>query len=124
MSGASTEGSALVWLFAIVVSSCASASKPEPRDVADANDTGRTVGASNGLEREVLSAMPTLSEGKPKQLAGANVVAQSAYSAASGRLCRRVVMTTASAVKQRLACTNGDGWFFVPDVFAESERRE
>jgi len=86
--------------------------------VADANDTGRSVGARSNVEREVLKAIPSLPSSKPQQVAGATVVAEPAYPAASGRTCRAFSINAKNNPEgHRLACTNGGAWFFVPDVF-------
>jgi hypothetical protein len=49
------------------------------------------------------------------------VVADGAYTAASGRTCRALTMGTAGKNARRLACHNGGSWYFVPDVFSNAE---
>jgi hypothetical protein len=102
---------------------CASDPKPSARDAADAADTGRVLPARNPSEQTILQHAGTLPAGVPRSLGGATVVAGAAYnSAASGRICRtlRIGPATQSAKplqsSQRLACTDGQAWFFVPDV--------
>jgi hypothetical protein len=104
---------------AIGLAACASAPPASPRDVADSNDTGRSVNARSNIEKEVLKAIPSLASSKPQQVAGATVVAEPAYVAASGRTCRALSINAQSKADRghRLACTNGGAWFFVPDVF-------
>jgi hypothetical protein len=67
----------------------------------------------------VLKALVSLPSGKPQQVAGATVVAEPAYVAASGRTCRALSINATNRVdpRHRLACTNGGAWFFVPEVF-------
>ncbi len=116
-------------LCALTLMGCAGAPPPEPRAIEDANDTGRTVDARSGAETEVLRAVPTLPVRQPRRIAGLVVTADSAYSAASGRTCRALSINPAAnkpsqGSTQRLACTSGDAWFFVPDVFGETDETE
>lgn len=117
MGCASTKGAALA--CALGLAACASPPPASARDVADANDTGRAVGARSNVEREVLKAIPSLPSSKPQQVAGATVIAEPAYVAASGRTCRAISLDSKSKAesRHRLVCTNGGAWFFVPDVF-------
>lgn len=73
----------------------------------------------------MLSALPTLPSGQPRRVAAATVVAEPAYTAASGRTCRAVQLSSATSTRtsHRLACTSGRDWFFVPDVFGADEAR-
>jgi hypothetical protein len=105
-------------LLAVAVA-CAAAPGPSARDVADANDTGRTVGAQSEGERALLGQLGGLPSGTPRRIGEVAVVAEPAYAAASGRTCRVVRVSTSREPKprSRLACNNGSGWFFVPDVF-------
>jgi hypothetical protein len=108
--------------LALVLSGC---SRPvvEARAAADANDTGAKLGPRNELERAVLQALSSLPAGKPSKVGGAVVVAETAYTAASGRTCRSLnISSAASAGKtsHRLACVNGGSWFFAPDVFGSA----
>jgi hypothetical protein len=91
----------------------------EPRAVADANDTGATLAPRNDVERAVLKAVSSLPTGAPSRVAGATVVAEAAYTAASGRTCRSLSINNppGSQSVYRLACANGGSWFFAPDVF-------
>ncbi len=92
------------------------------RDVADANDTGRTVTPQTANERLLLQQISALPNGRPSRIGHANVVADAAYNAASGHTCRALRLTPSGArtPDHRLACTDGRGWFFVPDVFAST----
>lgn len=100
---------------------CSSGPVPSPRDVADANDTGRTLDARSATERALLVEAASLPSGTQRRVGGATVVADAAYAAASGRTCRVLHITEAAAkVMDRLACSDGKSWFFVPDVFGAS----
>lgn len=103
---------------ALCVLGCGSAPKPAPRDAADANDTGGTVPARNPNEQTILQQLDRLPAGVPRSFGNATVVADAAYtSAASGRTCRALrIGQDKQAARQRLACTEGQAWFFVPDV--------
>lgn len=98
---------------------CASARPPSDRDIADANDTGRTLTADTAAERELLRRLPQLRAGTPQSIGEDSVVAEPAYTAASGRTCRALWLTSGKAgnTSHRVACSNGSEWFFVPDVF-------
>jgi hypothetical protein len=113
----------VVALLGMVALSIACSSRPmtSARDVADANDTGRTVNASSAAERAVLAVLSSLPSGSPKVVSGLTVLAQAPYSAASGRTCRALNVRPEGTDKAsaRLACSNdGKSWFFVPAVLA------
>jgi hypothetical protein len=105
--------------WSLVLMACSSAPKPSPRDVEDANDTGRAVTAASESERELLQQAAGLPVGAPRRVGNATVVSEAAYAAASGRTCRALHVTEAGSGKtaHRLACSDGKGWFFEPDVF-------
>lgn len=98
---------------------CSSAPAPSARDVVDANDTGRTLSGSSEGERALLARVAKLPSGSAQHVGGASVVAEQPYAAASGRTCRALHISAAPArpAQHRLACSNGESWFFVPDVF-------
>jgi hypothetical protein len=101
---------------------CASSPPLSPRDVADANDTGRTLAPTNQSERELLQRIPQLPAGPAQRIGDDVVVVEAAYAAASGRTCRAVRLTASKTGKtsHRVACNGGGSWFFVPDVFGGS----
>ena len=100
---------------------CSRAASLNPRDVADANDTGSTLAAKNEREQSVLRELPSLASGVPHQIAGAAVVADAPYQSASGRTCRAVHISSGrSSDDARLACGDGKVWFFVPGVFGDA----
>ena len=68
-------------------------------------------------ERELLARMDEVPSNEPVRFAGQVFVVEPAYTAASGRSCRSV-RVDADAVELKLACEQGAGWVFVPDVFA------
>ena len=98
---------------------CSSVRQPTARDVADANDTGRTVPAVSATERQVLDRVAGLPSGVATKIGDATVNAEAPYAAASARSCRALHITS-SASRQplhRVACNEGRAWFFVPDIF-------
>jgi hypothetical protein len=103
---------------------CTSQPRAEPRDVADATDTGRTLPAHTQLEQALLRALPTLPNGQPRQVAGATIVADAQYTAASGRTCRPVSIQASGKSLARLACHADGAWYFVPDVFGTADAVE
>jgi hypothetical protein len=105
----------------VLAVACGSAAPPNARDVADANDTGRTVGARSESERALLGELTSLPSNAPRRFRDATVVAEPPYAAASGHTCRAVHVTTPKAAVHRLACGDGKNWFFVPDVFGSSD---
>jgi hypothetical protein len=105
----------------LAVAGCASQSQGEPRDVADANDTGRSLPAQTRLEQDVLLALPSLESGRSRPVGNAVVVAEQAYTAASGRTCRALSIGVGGKNLARLACHSGGTWYFVPDVFGQVE---
>ena len=109
-------------LGALVLASvlaCSSAPAPSARDVADANDSGRTLVAQTASERELLKRVARLPNNGSQRVGTLAVVAEPTYQAASGRQCRALHITAAAgqAMTHRLACTGGGSWVFVPDVF-------
>jgi len=99
---------------------CSSVPPPSARDVADANDTGRALTAQSEAERAVLGHVASLPTDSPRRIGGLTVRAERPYPAASGRTCRTLHLSAAPGVtpSARLACSDGNKWFFVPDVFA------
>lgn len=89
-------------------------------DAADANDTGRVLQANGESERAVLSQLDTFPTGPARRVGNLTVRAESPYPAASGRICRELHLFWGQAgmPRDRLACSNGAAWFFVPDVLA------
>jgi hypothetical protein len=111
------EGIDAVAVAVLLLMSCSGPPPLSARDAADATDTGRTIAASDANERAVLDAVSTLPVGVPRRLGGVNVVADAPYSAASGRTCRALhVAADHERGRDRLACTDGVRWFFVPEV--------
>lgn len=102
-------------------SACAAQPQPNPRDVADANDTGGRLAPSGEGERALLRQLPKLPSGAPQRVGAVSVLAEPPYQAASGQTCRALHLTQAKASdRHRLACTDGKSWFFVPDVFGSN----
>jgi hypothetical protein len=96
--------------------------QPTARDVADANDTGRTVPAASVTERQVLDRVAGLPNGTATQIGDATVSAEAPYAAASARSCRALhIMSNGSKQSlHRVACNDGRAWFFVPDIFGSA----
>jgi hypothetical protein len=118
-----TRAVGLVSLMPLITffSACAAQPQPSPRDVADANDTGRRIAPSNEGERAILHRLQQLPSGAPQHVGNVTVLAEQPYHAASGQTCRPVHVTEAkSAARHRLACSDGKSWFFVPDIFGNN----
>jgi len=114
-------GLAFFMSFMASLSACAAQPQPSPRDVADANDTGRRLPPSGEADRTLLRQLAKLPSGAPQRVGDALVVAEPAYQAASGQTCRALHVTQAKAsALHRLACSDGKTWFFVPDVFGSN----
>jgi hypothetical protein len=111
---------ALASLAAVLA--CSARPVASARDMADANDTGATLEGRTEDERAVLAQLPRLPTGKPQRVRGTSVVADEPYEAASGRRCRTLHLQDGAQPNftDRLACTNGKQWFFVPNVFGPS----
>lgn len=126
MGRRAAEGSKLSLVALLLPLACSSGLQPGARDLADANDTGRSVDAKSHDERALLARLSTLPSGKPERVGTATIVAEPAYTAASGRTCRALQLTQGpgSVSRPRLACSKGDAWFFVPDVFESDTTQE
>jgi len=114
-----TEPSWSLLPLALLTVACSSVRQPTARDVADANDTGRTLPAVSEPERQVLSRVAGLPNDTASRVGEASVIAEAPYTAASGRSCRALHITSGASRQplHRVACTDGGTWFFVPDVF-------
>lgn len=108
----------LTWLCA-----CSRTPEVSARDAADANDTGRVLEAKGDSERAVLAQLGSFPSGAARRVGDITVSAEPPYPAASGRTCRSLHVSSghAGARQDRLACTDGKSWFFVPDVFARGK---
>jgi hypothetical protein len=124
--GARFIGAGFGILLATALLGCSSSPRTNPRDAADANDTGRKLVPSSESERALLREVMTLPNGAPKRIGHDTVVADAAYQAASGRTCRALRVTSGPEQRaaQHLACTDGRAWFFVPDVFGSNQSAE
>ena len=109
-------------VLAVLLNACSAQRPPSARDVADANDTGRTLSPQTANERLVLQQLSQLPNGTARRIGDASVVAEAPYDAASGHICRALQLTPSKTrtTDHRLACTDGRGWFFVPNVFAST----
>ncbi len=114
-----------MFLTALLIA-CSSEPMTSPRDAADANDTGRRLAPNGQTERALLSALPSLPSGNERRIGDASVIAEPPYGAASSRTCRALHITQGPTRKtsHRLACTDGSGWFFVPDIFGSNAAPE
>ena len=119
MDGRATERRWSALLLLLLPLACSSVRQPTARDVADANDTGRTVAAVSATERQVLSRVAGLPSGIATRIGDATVNAEAPYAAASARSCRALHITLSASQQtlERVACNDGRVWFFVPDVF-------
>jgi hypothetical protein len=107
------------WLVGGAVVACGSASPmPTPQEAKDAHDTGTRLGASSPMEESVLAALESMPANQPRQFGDVSVTGRAPYHAASGRRCRSVLFArSGDAAPDRVACTDGKAWFFVPNVF-------
>jgi hypothetical protein len=113
-------------VFGVVVlalsAACAS-STPKGADaqmLTDAADRGGRLEPASDAERAVLQQLDALAPDQPRDSGTTTIVAGPEYEAASGRRCRAVHVTISKsrASQTRLACRDGNGWFYVPDVLA------
>ena len=119
MDGRATERHWSSLALLLLPLACSPVRQPTARDVADANDTGRTVPAVNATERQVLDKVAALPSGVATHVGDATVSAEAPYAAASARSCRALHITLSASQQplHRLACSDGGAWFFVPDIF-------
>lgn len=109
-------------VFAVLACACSTPLTGSARDIADANDKGRTLSPKSAHERLVLQQVASLPSGTAKRIGNGSVVADTPYDAASGHTCRALEMTPENTqkIRHRLACTDGRGWFFVPEVLGDA----
>ena len=75
-------------------------------------------------EARILAAIPNMKPGAIAALGELTYVTGRTYTAASGRKCRPVTLTRGMSERTRIACANGQQWFFSPEVFAADFNRE
>jgi hypothetical protein len=69
-------------------------------------------------EAQLLAELDSLPEGSTRQVNGKLVTVGESYEAASRRRCRPLYVAAAETPTEgRLACHDGQGWFYVPQVF-------
>jgi hypothetical protein len=118
-------------LLAVIISALAAACASSPAKGADAQmltdaaDRGRTIEPGSDAERTVLQQLDHLAPDQPRTVGTTTVIAGREYAAASGRRCRTVHITDSKshASQRHLACRDGNGWFYVPDVLPVAAAR-
>lgn len=101
---------AIAALVALGVVACGSA------EIVPESPGGR-VDAADDAERQLLAEAERLPAGKKTTVAGMTVIADEPYHAASGNTCRWLSISAGDGPgARRLACSDGAGWFFAPDV--------
>ncbi len=112
------------WLIFWSFSATAACASPPPKSPGDDPAAhikgGGRVDPANATEERLLTKLGTLPTGSAVIVDQLSVVAEAPYSSASGRLCRRLVITERSGSKNshtRLACRDDKVWFFAPEVF-------
>lgn len=101
------------------VGSACSSHEPEarsPEDVVATEHPGRLEPTSPG-EKQLLERLDTLGSEETLAVDGSSVTAETSYWSASGNECRRASFVSGNERRERLACRDEAGWFFVPDVF-------
>lgn len=97
---------------------CGGSQEPSERDIWYTTSLRPgTVDPETQGERELLARMERVPVSQPVTFAGQTFVVDAPYAAASGRLCRSVRVEGGREVALKLACEEGSGWVFVPDVF-------
>lgn len=108
---------AVVWFMTV---GCGSARQGAgPREPTPVVGDG-TAEAASPAEEKVLTELDAWPPAAKKTIDSLEVIAEAPYAAASGKTCRRLVMTSTRpprSSKTRLACQSGDRWGFVPSVF-------
>jgi hypothetical protein len=103
--------------LALALMSC-SGSAPPPETAAAPARAGGTIPPANSAEKEILLRIDQMPARAAVRVQGLTVIADYPYVAASGRTCRRITQTSSSgASAERLACSDGRTWFYVPTVF-------
>jgi len=109
---------ALIGLTGVNLAGCG-ASQEQPI-AAPAPVGGGTAEAGSPAEEKVLERLADMPPSKSQRIGELAVLAEAPYTAASGKTCRRVTLTKAAAPRSsrtRLACSDGEAWQYVPDVF-------
>ncbi|ACY18431.1 hypothetical protein [Haliangium ochraceum] len=112
----------LVMLAAVLVA-CGGAG--HTRGVPEGLSADRALEPGDEVERETLRRLPELAPGQAVEIAGATVVAEAPYQAASRRICRALSIRAGDAPRALLACHDAEGpWFLAPPVFPVANGEE
>jgi hypothetical protein len=100
-------------IAAILIAGCGGAA-------AAPQNTGNKGEPGSKAEQLALGAVEGLAPGASSIVGDLELRAEPAYSSASGRLCRWLLLTPRGrgAARRRLACKDGAAWFYAPDVLA------
>jgi len=92
---------------------------PDERGLTDSRDHGGRATPQSGTDEQLLSRVGELPADRAVTVGDKKYIVGPTYSAASGRTCRYVseLGKRDSPAHRQLACTEGGGWFFAPDVF-------
>lgn len=75
----------------------------------------------------VLMQLASMKSGDRVNVGGMTIDAGETYTAASGSLCRHVMVSGGQDVaggRRRVVCNNGQNWFFSEDVFLTGSSRD
>ena len=91
---------------------------PDRQGVEDSHDAGGRVAPVSGEDQQLLERLGEMPSEGSVQIGAHEYQVGAPYHAANGRQCRSVVgQGDDSKATRRLSCSEGNGWFFVPDVF-------
>lgn len=99
-----------------VVTGCASTASP-PQDL------GQSESVTNDrtpIESAILAEISAMKPGDSGEAENVSFIAGKTYTAASGKRCMSVTLTespSAGGTKDRVACENGQHWYFPKDIF-------
>lgn len=101
-------------VVALIAPACGSTQSPGDSTYAASVAPG-TRAPVDTLEQTILKRLQSLPAGQSETIEGHTVTIGDSYSAASGRICRKIDISGARQ-EQSLVCLMAEGWAFVPKV--------
>lgn len=113
--------------FAVLASLSACATTPVPLGRVAVSAIAEDMNRNSASQSALLLELGSLKAGEKRNHGDMTIEAGAIYVAASGSRCRTVTMTVsdkATSMSKRLACVDGQDWFFSKDVFLAGTERD
>lgn len=112
-----TEMIVCLALHSVLLACGPAVQQPSHQAILDSRDFGTREEGATLTEKSLLPQVGKLVANQATSVGGVSVVALAPYDAASGLRCRELLIGPPDQQVSRLACADGESWFFVPSVF-------